>query len=278
LFFFAGKRDMVESLKELNKICQKPRYREVGNWMVRYVLRDLALPITWCLLHTPVTANQVTFAALLIGLAGNFFLTLKEPGAFFWGMMLLQLWYLLDHVDGQIARYRKTVSLTGRFFDFMMHHMIHATFFFAVGVSIFLSTGIAGFLVLGFLTSLFAVSFNLLSDLKCKTIYEKLISLKSVRIDYETSKAAESGPEAAPSKTRRFFSVLHKATEFHVVMNVFTLAAFAEAFVAPFHARFYLFAAYTLTLPFITIAKTAYWIKTQKIDADFHQIFRETGS
>src|SRR5437762_1650191 len=105
---------MVESLKELNRICQKPRYREVGNWMVRYVLRDLALPFTWLLLHTPVTANQVTLASLVVGLFGISLFAATSNASFLTGTLLLQLWYLLDHVDGQIARYRKTACLSGR--------------------------------------------------------------------------------------------------------------------------------------------------------------------
>ena len=129
---------MVESLKELNKICQKPRYKEVGNWMVRRLLRSMALPITWLLLHTPMTANQVTFFALITGLLGILFLASHTPAFYLAGAILLQLWYLLDHVDGQIARYRNSASLTGRFFDFMMHHLIDGCLFFALGFNAFI--------------------------------------------------------------------------------------------------------------------------------------------
>ena len=38
---------------------------------------------------------------------------------------LLQLWYLLDHVDGQLARLRGTASLDGVQLDFLMHHTVN---------------------------------------------------------------------------------------------------------------------------------------------------------
>ena len=104
----------MESLKELNVICQKPDYKTKGNWYVRTILRDAALPVTWLLLHTKITADQVTLASLAVALLGMIALALPGTGWFVAGVLLLQLWYYLDHVDGQIARYRKTVSLTGR--------------------------------------------------------------------------------------------------------------------------------------------------------------------
>src|SRR3989338_3961306 len=109
---------MVESLKELNNICQKPRYKEVGNWMVRNILRDAALPITWALLHTPVTANQVTLASLGIGLFGILLMAFVGKGWFLLGALLLQAWYLLDHVDGRNTPHPPTTPLPRRFFFF----------------------------------------------------------------------------------------------------------------------------------------------------------------
>lgn len=59
---------MVESLGELNKKCQKENYKKTGNWMVRSFLRCFALSRTWILLHTSITANQVTVPFLLVGI------------------------------------------------------------------------------------------------------------------------------------------------------------------------------------------------------------------
>ena len=143
--------------------------------MVRKILRPAALPITWMLLHTPVTADQVTLAALLIGIVGLLLFAAVSKSLFLAGAILLQLWYLLDHVDGQIARYRKTACLTGRFFDFMMHHIIHGILFFTLSFYCYSATGHVFFLILGFIVSFMMTLFNLVYDAKCKTFIEKLV-------------------------------------------------------------------------------------------------------
>jgi len=172
----------MESLKELNSICQKPRYKEVGNWMVRHILRDAALPITWLLLHTPITANQVTTLSLVIGLLGMVCVSAPATSSFLLGVVLIQVWYLLDHVDGQIARYRKTASLTGRFFDFMTHHVIHGVIYFSLGFYVYLLGGSVWFIIWGFFASICMMAFNLVHDTKYKTFFEELAKLQSIEI------------------------------------------------------------------------------------------------
>ena len=110
--------------------------------MVRNILRDAALPITWLCLHTQITANQVTLISLVIALIGVSSFALSSNASFLIGSVLLQVWYLLDHVDGQIARYRNTSCLSGRFFDYVTHHLIHGAIPFSFGLHAFYQTAV----------------------------------------------------------------------------------------------------------------------------------------
>lgn len=259
---------MVESLQDLNRLCQKPRYKEVGNWMVRHVLRDLALPITWLLLHTNISANQVTLISLLVGLAGIFLFALPLKGFFLVGALLLQLWYLLDHVDGQIARYRKTACLTGRFFDFLTHHLIHGVIFFSLGWYAFIKTGQSSFLLWGFLTSLSVTTFNLIHDTKYKTFFERILSFEAVKVLHAGQK--EKDRIRAGEWRRQIFSFLHKSCEIHVLMNLLTLGALAEFFQwVPFDPRFIFLIFYGVTVPLIAFVKMGYIIVRREIDKEF---------
>lgn len=267
---------MVESLQGLNRICQKPRYREVGNWMVRYILRDAALPITWLLLHTPVSANQVTTAALAVGLLGVGLLSFPSSLYFLTGTLCLQFWYLLDHVDGQIARYRKTATLSGRFYDFLMHHLIHGTLFFALGWHAYVKTGQVIFIFFGFVTTLAAMVFNFSYDIQYKTFFEQLMTLKSVRKNDD-----RLGDTAAPARTRslpaRLFSFLHKLIEMHVAMNLLTFTAILEiVFWKNISLRLILFGIYAATIPLVTVTKVVFWIHTGRIDREFRRLFKLT--
>lgn len=270
---------MVESLKDLNKIVQKPRYREVGNWMVRNILRDAALPVTWLLLHTPITANQVTFLSLGVALFGIFLLSLEGAGAFLAGTLCLQFWYYLDHVDGQIARYRGTASLTGRFFDFLTHHIVHGVLFFSLGLHAYDATHQFFFVIWGFLGSASMFLFNVLYDTKYKTFMEKLSSYDRVQV-LKSSSATQTGKEQGSERgLKKLFSVFHKLCEIHVLMNILTLGAILEAlFKFPWDARVLLFVAYGIGVPLLVSLKAFCWIKERRIDADFETSFRALSS
>lgn len=263
----------MESLKELNSICQKPRYKEVGNWYVRHILRDAALPITWLLLHTSVSANQVTLAALAAGILSVVILALPGQGFFLTAVILLHTWYLLDHVDGQIARYRKTVSLTGRFFDFLMHHIVHGILFFGLGFYSAARYENGFFLIWGFVTAFFQTTLNLLYDVKYKTYFEFISQRPEVKFAY--GKQRPKGPDekalgTSSSRKRRFFIFLYKSTEMHVILSLFLIAALAQAlFLKGLDLRLVLFVFYGLLVPLVSLVKINHWIRYKKIDDDF---------
>ena len=259
---------MVESLKELNHLCQKPDYKTKGNWYVRTILRDAALPMTWLLLHTRVTANQVTLGSLAIGLAGICLLATPGAGPFGAGVLLLQLWYYLDHVDGQIARYRKTASLTGRFLDFLTHHIVHAALFFSLGYFNFILTGRSLFVAWGFVSVLSIMAFNMIHDVKYKTFFEKLAqnggSIKKL------SGPGQNGSMSSASK--KVFSFLHKTCEIHVMMNALTLSAPIQIFLINRELRMPLFIIYGSLAPILALSKLFYVLQTRKIDKEYEEM------
>ena len=300
---------VVESLEELGPICQKPNYREVGNWYARRVIRDAALPITRLLLYTGVTANQVTAISLILGLLGISLFASPSPIVFLLGTFLLQVWYLLDHVDGQIARYRKTSSLTGRFFDFLTHHLIHGVIFFSLGYYGFGLSGISLLVVWGFLASLLMMLFNLLSDTKYKTFFEALSGERGFEI-VTSEKTEEVRPTRVKGgileritsfcekclglvKRRRFrqlfsghsikeafrgiYSFCHKLSEIHVLMNILTVSSLLNLMPTfPIDLRLALLLFYGTTVPLMTLVKIIYWIARGKIDQEFNLTFEET--
>ena len=268
---------MVESLKELNQICQKPRYKEVGNWMVRHILRDAALPVTWLLLHTRVSANQVTLASIIVGLVGISLFAAQPHGLFFLGACLLQVWYLLDHVDGQLARYHKTNSLTGRFFDYMMHHLIHGVLFFSLGFYVYRITGHSVFVLWGFMASVSIMMFNLVHDAKYKTFFERFSSAKSFSVRHDGQPISEKiCLDSKQDLFKKGFSFLHKLAEIHVAMNILTFFAFLQLFSAfqNIDFRFILFLTYGCIIPMLAIVKMTYIIQGEKIDSEFNATIR----
>lgn len=89
-----------------------------------YLARPLAAPLVYLLAKTRITPNQVTFASLavmigavscLIGVNGSLGVILAVIG--------VELSYVLDCVDGQLARVTQRSSVLGGDLDFMMDEL-----------------------------------------------------------------------------------------------------------------------------------------------------------
>ena len=268
---------MIENLKELNAKVQKPRYKEVGNWMVRNFERDAALYITWALLHTPITANQVTFITLCIGIFSAFIFAIPGASALLVGALLLQFWYLFDHVDGQVARYRGTSSLTGVYFDYLMHYIVHSLIFLGLGVSAYFSSqGNIAFLLLGFISALFMAFISMFYDAKWKAFYHwfQLKKIESAEFNWPED-SQKPAPKPNSSAAKKTFAFICKLTEIHVLMNIITILAIAGLWLHEINFSQILAVVYGFLLPFVFAIRTIYAIKNQTLDQEFKDLVKQ---
>ena len=90
----------------------------------RFVARPLAAPVVMVLERGRVTPNQVTIASLAVFLvAAALLIVLPGHGGLAIAVAVIQLSYVLDCVDGQLARLRGTSSPIGAHFDFLMDEL-----------------------------------------------------------------------------------------------------------------------------------------------------------
>ncbi|GAA2284462.1 transferase [Streptomyces ruber] len=91
--------------------------RSGEHWAGRLYMREISLRIDRHLVNTRVTPNQLTYLMTLFGVLAA--PALLVPGI--WGAVLgvvaVQLYLLLDCVDGEIARWKKQYSLSGVYLD-----------------------------------------------------------------------------------------------------------------------------------------------------------------
>lgn len=114
----------MESFLEFKRIIQKSQMNYTSPWYARKVTRKLSPFITWVLVKTPATANQVTLFQFFVGLAGLYLLAHKSTFMALSGALLLHIAYVFDCVDGEVARYKKSQSINGMFLDFINHHAV----------------------------------------------------------------------------------------------------------------------------------------------------------
>jgi phosphatidylglycerophosphate synthase len=108
----------------------------------RLVARPLAAVLLVPLRATTVTPNQVTLATLVVFAAGAALMALG-PG---WRNLLIavaiiELSYVLDCVDGQLARLKGTSSPVGAHLDFLMDELKAFLLIAAVGIRLWLASG-----------------------------------------------------------------------------------------------------------------------------------------
>jgi hypothetical protein len=140
----------VPPVRELEAICGGEG-RDPGadrDFRAAYAkpIRKISIRLTWLLLHTRLSANQVTVLAILIGLAGALLLAWSDFWPLLLGVLLLQLSFVLDYSDGEIARYRAIqggawTNASGAYLDWIGHYYVPATMTAALAYGAFTVNG-----------------------------------------------------------------------------------------------------------------------------------------
>lgn len=110
----------MASVTEIYRLTRK----ESDFFMNAYFYRPLASGLVWALAGTPVTPNQVTLCSFALAALGCVILG-------FWagylgllvGVTTVALSYVLDCVDGMLARLKHLQSTTGHLLDFLMDEL-----------------------------------------------------------------------------------------------------------------------------------------------------------
>lgn len=131
---------MASFSKHLNLIRQayspgKKAIDSRGLWL-KYVARPISFPPSAFFVSLGFTANTITYLSYIIGFAGCCFLAMGGVSMII-GSVCFNLWYLLDCVDGNIARYANKTSKYGEFIDDLGGRFMSTIPFFATGIGTF---------------------------------------------------------------------------------------------------------------------------------------------
>ncbi|GEB47593.1 MULTISPECIES: CDP-alcohol phosphatidyltransferase family protein [Streptomyces] len=108
--------------------------RSGEHWAGRLYMRELSLRVDPYLVNTRITPNQLTHLMVVAGvLAGAALLVPGLAGALL-GALLIQLYLLLDCVDGEVARWRGQTSITGVYLDRVGHYLSEAALLVGFGL------------------------------------------------------------------------------------------------------------------------------------------------
>jgi hypothetical protein len=219
----------------------------------------------------------MTSAAWLSSLAAAAAIGTGDRLLFVLGVMLACLAFWLDHVDGQVARWRGTASLEGVYLDYLMHHGANLALGFAMGYGLAARSGELRWTIAGFAIGMGWALLSLHNDCRYKAFFQRLKSgTGSYRIDGGSGGRAQP-PAAWPRRGLAMWTwPAYKACEPHVVLlGLMILAALAiaapTAWLALWRAGVWTLA---ILAPVLGIARIARAVRRATVEDEFSRWFR----
>jgi len=231
---------MVESIKELKKICLENRYDKIHRqpWASKHINRYISIRFTKLCLILGLSANQATLISLLLGITAGIFFVRPQPLYWFIGLLILYMALIFDCVDGEIARYRKQSSMEGKYFDVIVMYFMYP--YVLACMSLGLYSIIQG-------SEVFIVGFFSVIGMSLVFVHKPL----AYSIRYE-QKLPFTAPKSVSGKQ---YGIIHQAYKLAGAILVipalkfipqFLLATILDCFVEPFHI-----AGFTLNIRFL---------------------------
>ncbi|MEE8479596.1 MAG: CDP-alcohol phosphatidyltransferase family protein [Candidatus Neomarinimicrobiota bacterium] len=144
-------KEMKPTIKNLKKIIGRPN--EIDPY-AKYFIRPISIWFTWFFVRTPLSANHVTIIQEIFGITGG---VLFACGRFVHGAIFLQLGFIMDNSDGEVARWKNQQSERGKFLDLVGHMVVIPFYFFGLGLGLYLQQGNIITLIMGLLAGLFSL-------------------------------------------------------------------------------------------------------------------------
>jgi phosphatidylglycerophosphate synthase len=264
------------SIAELKEICRKgPRD---FFWISNVFWRPLSIYGTWAAVRLGLSANAITLVSAMCALSSSFLLLAPTNAHLLWSAVLMQAFFYLDHVDGEVARYTKSVSgaaqhdLSGGYFDLLVHYFQSASFFSFLGIGIAFRTGLEVWSAVGVIAAIGSSSFpRFVAGFEALRLVLKRSDLTARRVGTEIAayyslywKAGEepSGMYLMPRNWKELLFAAKQLIWFPGNLFVFALVAALTAFLNPGFLLLQAFLAfYAVLLSANTIYATYHYLR-----------------
>ncbi len=115
---------------------EKKRLDKDIPWLY-FVVRPISFYPTWLFLKLGISANQTTYIGLITGVIGCIFLAFGSYWTAIVGAVLINIRYLFECVDGNVARCTNSCSKYGQYIDEMTTYIMALLTFIAVSIGVF---------------------------------------------------------------------------------------------------------------------------------------------
>ncbi|HSA58148.1 MAG TPA: NTP transferase domain-containing protein [bacterium] len=129
--------DTPESLKHAEKILFGSVRKETDGFISRNINRRISGLISRLLIRTPLTPNQITWSALVVGLMSGFLISRGTYRDVALGGLIFQFASIYDGCDGEIAKLKLASSKLGEWLDTVCDNITYVAFFLGVAAGVY---------------------------------------------------------------------------------------------------------------------------------------------
>lgn len=275
---------MVESIKELRKICQ----RDVDLDIYSRIYRKASIYFTKLFLYTAISPNKITFVRILIGIVAGIFLAQGDGWLILFGAFLIIISDILDHSDGEVARYKHMASISGLYLDRISSAITHPYYFICLSIGLYNTSN-------NFIILLIGLSAAFSDSLKTIVVYCMFISAVDVKIrlrhqemgTLKTSKKKKKvGTAELRSKLASQFSIFYHIPD--ILFNralgmtpLIVMASIIDAFTDPIILHTFVLTGVSAILylygilgPFVWVVSATSIIRNQLCENLYDSLFR----
>jgi phosphatidylglycerophosphate synthase len=202
--------------------------------------RKISIYFSWFFILFKIKTFPVVLLMWFTGIIGTYLFTFGSYWYYIAAVLALQFWFILDHVDGELARYWKETSTKGIFKDKITHHLVHPLIFLFMGIGMYHQFNNPLMLIFGG----FTVYFLLLQDLINIDKREAIAASQSIKSKINLN-------EKITLKNKLFKKFTELVYKIPGMMNIITIAAIANLL-------YYIFLFYAITFPIMIILKIIY--------------------
>jgi phosphatidylglycerophosphate synthase len=173
-------------------------------WWTVFVVDPVAAPIALFIANrTKITPNQITVASFALGLGAAASFAFADYPALVLGALLYHLSFVLDCVDGKVARLKDTGSIFGGWLDYILDRVRVFVCAIALMGGQFVRTGQSIYLYL----AVFVVFLEMLRNLNALRVNAvrkaMLTGIRQAIADHSPSVASSDQLDALPPETRQ---------------------------------------------------------------------------
>lgn len=140
------KKSIKITLKNVKERCK--RENSEANNKLHWFSSKFSIYFSYLLIKLRITADQATIMFFILGLLGSVFYSFNSIELSILGYIFFRLHIIVDMSDGDIARFNKSYSIRGAYWDSVIHSIVNPTYYILIAYSFFLQFDDTIFLIL----------------------------------------------------------------------------------------------------------------------------------